>query len=103
MEKRKSALEIKAQIMLEELKLKYKTINDIGNDEKVIEKIIELNFDENKIKDYYYFDRLYQEIEGDFGTSGFTEEEVAKIKIKELNCDKGKIIDWIEGNLLGEN
>ena len=101
MEEEKNAMKVKAKIMLEELKLKYKTINDIGNDEKVIEKIIELNFDENKIKDYYDVDRIYLEIDEDFGISGFIVEDVAKNKIKELNCDKGKIIDWVEGNLIG--
>ena len=103
MEKEKSAKKVKAKIMLEELKLKYKTINDIGYDEKVIEKIIELNFDENKILDYFgTVDRLYKELDEDFGISGFMEEDAAKCKIIELNCDKEKMIDWIEKQLMDE-
>ena len=103
MEKEKSAKKVKAKIMLEELKLKYKTINDIGYDEKVIEKIIELNFDENKILDYFgTVDRLYKELDDDFGISGFMGEDAAKCKIIELNCDEEKMIVWIEEQLMGE-
>ena len=102
MEKEKSALKIKAQIMLEELKCKYQKFNDVKNDKNIIEKIIELNFDEDKIKKFYYgVDKLFNRIEDDYGITGFIDEDVVKNKIMELNCDKEKIIDWIENLLAG--
>ena len=64
---------MKAKIMLEELKLKYPNFNDIDlNDDYMIEKIIELNFNEEEIKNYfenYSVDKIYQELEDDYGIS----------------------------------
>jgi len=49
-------------------------------------------------------DKLYQELEDEYGISGFIEEEAAKAKIRELNCNRDQIVDWIENNLLnGDN
>ena len=42
----------------------------------------------------------YQELEDDYGVSGFIEEEAFKHKIVELNCDKDRIIEWIENDLI---
>ena len=104
----KSTNEIKAKIMLEELKLKYPNINGVDSDENIIKKIIELNFDENAISNFYDIERLYKELDKDTCCclGSFDEEfdeEMAKEKIKELNNDKEKIIDWIEKQLLGED
>ena len=46
--------------------------------------------------------QLFQELDEDFGIAGFMDEDGAKAKIRELNCDKEKCIEWIEGNLMGE-
>lgn len=98
--------------------------------EDVLNKIKELNFNVDGIKEVYKkgklvdpivnpaneggneggngddeeVDKLYQELEDEYGISGFIEEEAAKAKIRELNCNRDQIVDWIENNLLnGEN
>ena len=98
----KSSNEIKAEIMLEELKLKYQNINGVDSDENIIKKIIELNFDENAINNYYDIEKLYNELEDDYGISGFVDEEHAKNKIKELHCDREEIVHWFENVLNGD-
>ena len=99
----KSSNEIKAEIMLEELKLKYQNINGVDSDENIIKKIIELNLDENAIIQFYDINKIYEEFEDDYGISGFIPEDVAKEKIKELHCDRVAITNWIEDDLLGGN
>ena len=99
----KSSNEIKAEIMLEELKLKYQNINGVDSDENIIKKIIELNLDENAIIQLYDINKIYEEFEDDYGISGFIPEDVAKEKIKELHCDRVAITNWIEDDLLGGN
>ena len=99
----KSSNEIKAEIMLEELKLKYQNINGVDSDENIIKKIIELNLDENAIIQFYDINKIYEEFEDDYGIVGFIPEDVAKEKIKELHCDRVAITNWIEDNLLGGN
>ena len=91
----------RAKIMLEELKLKYPIFNDNNlKEDDIIKKIIELNFDEDKIKNYFDIEKIYEELEEDYGISGYIEEEMAKNKIMELNFDKDRIIDWVENTLL---
>ena len=91
----------RAKIMLEELKLKYPIFNDNNlKEDDIIKKIIELNFDVDKIKNYFDIEKIYEELEEDYGISGYIEEEMAKIKIVELNFDKDRIIDWVENTLL---
>ena len=47
---------------------------------------------------------IYKEIEDEYGITGIIEEEAAKEKILELNCNRDEIVDWIENKLLnGEN
>ena len=87
----KSTNEIKAKIMLEELKLKYPNINGVDSDENIIKKIIELNFDENAVNNFYDIQRVYNELEDEYGISPFIDEEMAKEKIKELHYDKEAI------------
>ena len=57
----------KAKIMYEELLVKYSYIKDMDNEENIIKKIIELNFDENKIKNYYDVQKIYNELEDEYG------------------------------------
>ena len=91
----------RAKIMLEELKLKYPIFNDNNlKEDDIIKKIIELNFDVDKIKNYYDVQKIYEELEEDYGISGYIEEEMAKNKIVELNFDRDRIIEWIEKTLL---
>ena len=92
----------RAKIMLEELKLKYPIFNDNNlKEDDIIKKIIELNFDEDKIKNYFDIKKIYEELEEDYGISGIIEEEeMAKNKIVELNFDRDRIIEWIENTLL---
>ena len=96
-----STNEIKAKIMLEELKLKYPNINGVDSDENIIKKIIELNFDENAVNNFYDIQRVYNELEDEYGNSSFIDEEMAKEKIKELHYDKEAITHWVENVLLG--
>ena len=98
-----STNEIKAKIMLEELKLKYQNINGVDSDENIIKKIIELNLDENAIIQFYDINKIYEEFEDEYGICGFIPEDVAKEKIKELHCDRVAITNWIEDDLLGGN
>ena len=91
---------MKAEIMLDEIIIKYNFIKDIDTEENIIKKIIELNFDENQIKEYYNIQRLYDELKYEYFLSSFVEEEVIKDKIKSLNCNKELIMQWLENELL---
>ena len=79
--------------------------------EEVLNKIKELNFNVDEIKEFYKkkkeinpiinpakedgngndddeeVNNLYQELEDEYGISGFIDEEAAKAKIRELNCN----------------
>ena len=92
---------VKAKIMYDELIVKYDYIKNDANEEKIIEKIIELNFDEEAIKNYYDVQRIYDELEDEYGISGFIEVDDMKNKIKELNCNRQSINEWIESYLSG--
>ena len=113
----------------------YDNINNLdevdfsnNSKEEVLNKIKELNFNVDEIKEFYKkkkvdnpvvnpaneggngndddedVNNLYQELEDEYGISGFIDEEAAKAKIRELNCNRDQIVDWIENNLLnGEN
>ena len=45
-------------------------------------------------------DKIYQELEDEYGISGFIEEEAAKEEIRKLNLDRTKINEWIENTLI---
>ncbi len=94
---------MKAEIMLDEIIIKYNFIKYIDTEENIIKKIIELNLDENAIIQFYDINKIYEEFEDDYGISGFIPEDVAKEKIKELHCDRVAITNWIEDDLLGGN
>ena len=89
--------EIRAKIMLEELKLKYPIFNNINlNFDFIIKQIIELNFNEDKIKDCI---EIYKELEDDYDVSMFIGKETGIDKIIELNFDKGKFIERFENGI----
>ena len=83
--------------MLQELKLKYPIFNNINlNFDFIIKQIIELNFNEDKIKDCI---EIYQELEDDYDVSMFIGKETVIDKIIELNFDKGKFIEMFENGI----
>ena len=87
---------MKAKIMYDEIIIKYNYIKDIDTEENIINKIIELNFDENQVKEYYNVQRIYFELEDEYGVSGFIDIEGMKDKIKELHCNRELILRWLE-------
>ena len=98
---------IKAEIMYDEIIIKYEYIKNIDNEENIINKIIELNFDENKIKEYYeqkICDDLFG-VRDNYGGifDDFYEDNKSSIinKIKELHFDRELINQWIENVLIG--
>ena len=94
---------MKAKIMYDEIIIKNNEIKDIDTEENIIKKIIELNFDENKVKDYYNVKRIYDEVDDEYGISAFVEEQAMKDKIKELQCNKKLIEEWVKATLLNLN
>ena len=93
----------KAKIMYDEIIVKYNEIKDIDTEENIINKIIELNFDENQVKEYYNIQRIYDEFEDYYGVSGFIDIDDMKDKIKELHCNRELIDEWIEDYLINGN
>ena len=73
----------------------------MNKEDEINKKNIELDFKENKvIKDHDPMNEIFEEIEGEYGISGFMLEDEVKNKIRELNYDKNKIEEWIERMLL---
>ena len=91
---------MKAKIIYDEIIIKYNEIKDIDTEENIIKKIIELNFDENQIKEYYN-EKIYDGLNDDYHLSALMEEEVIKDKIKSLNYNKELIMQWLENELVG--
>ena len=99
---------IKAEIMYDEIIIKYEYIKNIDNEENIINKIIELNFDENKIKEYYE-QKICDDLLGERDNYGGifddfdNEDNKSSIinKIKELHFDRELINQWIENVLIG--
>ena len=74
-----------------------------SNKDNILKEIIESNCNEWYLRNLYStdeVDRIYAELEDDYGISGFTEEEIAKEKIRELKLDRALINDWIENTLI---
>ena len=78
-------------------------------EEEIINKIIELKFDTNNIKQFFIIDEsekklgeIYAEFEKDYQVSNYIDEEILKNKIRELNFDKNKINEWIETFLIND-
>ena len=91
---------IKAKIMYDEIIIKYKYIKDIDSEENIIKKIIELKFNEESVKEYYDINKLFLELDEEYGMSAFINENEMKDKIKELHCDRELINEWIEEQLI---
>ena len=98
----------KAEIIYEKLS----QLEDIDiskyNKNEVIGKIIEVNFNIEKLRDIYRkeikkvderADKIYKEVDEEYGVSSFMDEQVVKAKIKELNYNKELICQWIEEQL----
>ena len=86
-------------------------INKMKKGNKEVKKDI-IEFKENKRNKKYknskdinsvneeLVDQLYQELEDEYGISGFISEKDAKDKIRELKYDREKINEWIENTLI---
>ena len=76
--------------------------------DEILNKIqSELSLDEVVVRNFFKKDEvkvkeIYDELEEDYGISGFIEEENAKDKIRELKCDREKIIEWFENTFLND-
>ena len=100
-------------------------LNQIKIKDDIIKKIIELNFNEDEIKKLYEkkaepvpdpaipnpapvpvrdddekVDKIYDDLEEEYGISGFIDEDAAKEKIRELEYDRERINQWIEEELI---
>ena len=58
---------------------------------------------EEKDIDEEEVDEIYQELEDDYGISGYMKEAAAKLKIRELNLNREAIIEWIENCVVSGN
>ena len=102
----------KAEIIYEKLsQLEDIDISKYDKNE-VIGKIIEVNFNIEKLRDIYKkeiknvderADKIYKEVDEEYGVSSFMDEQVVKDKIKELNYNKELICQWIEEQLLNNS
>ena len=102
----------KAEIIYEKLsQLEDVDISKYDKNE-VIGKIIEVNFNIEKLRDIYRkeiknvderADKIYKEVDEEYGVSSFMDEQVVKDKIKELNYNKELICQWIEEQLLNNS
>ena len=109
-------------------KLKDECDFDGKDNDEIINKIIELNFNEDEIKEQYKkerqggddnrdnnvgggdaaaggedneeIDKMYEELDEEYGISGFKDEDEVKEKIRELNLNREAIVKWIEESLL---
>ena len=109
-------------------KLKDECDFDGKDNDEIINKIIELNFNEDEIKEQYKkerqggddnrdnnvgggdaaaggednekIDKMYEELDEEYGISGFKDEDEVKEKIRELNLNRDAIVKWIEESLL---
>ena len=65
---------------------------------KELENIIKKfgNINQNELNDDEKVNQIYNQLEAEYGISGFVEEEIAKNKIRELKYDYEQLYDWIE-------
>ena len=74
------------------------------NEEEIIKKIIELNLNENEIREFFKKDDVKEELvneifkvlEDKYEITGIVTEEKAKAKIRKLKFDMEKIIEWAD-------
>ena len=86
--------------MYDELIIKYEYIKGIDTEENIIKKIIQLNFNELEIKNFYdKVKQIYDDLEDEYGVSGFIPEKQMLKKIIQLNFDKESILNFIEKSL----
>ena len=93
----------KAELIYEEIS---KEINlDDKDKNEVLNKIIELKFDKEQIKEFYnnnddeLAEKMFEELDEEFVISNFIDKEEAIEKIKEYNYIRDKIVKWIEFKL----
>jgi hypothetical protein len=79
-----------------------------ADEEAIIKKIIELNLNENEIREFFKKDdemeqlveEIFNKIQEDYDIIGLTTEEKAKAKIRKLKCDIEKIKEWADNLIL---
>ena len=69
---------------------------------KELENIIKKfgNINQNELNDDEKVNQIYNQLEAEYGISGFITEEIAKNKIRELKCDYEQLYDWIESKVM---
>ncbi len=75
--------------------IKYDIIKRVINTDENKEDIIKEIEEEKET-----IELLFNELDEDYGITGFLDETVFKTKIKELNFDRERIVQWIEESLL---
>ena len=75
--------------------IKYDIIKRVINTDKNKEDIIKEIEEEKET-----IELLFNEMDEEYGITGFVDETVFKTKIKELNFDRTRIVQWFEENLL---
>ena len=83
-----------------------------ANEEAILNKIIELKFNENEIRNFFKVARneeedpkvmeIFNELEDGYNLTSLKEKEEIIEKIKELKCDRDKINEWVEAIISGE-
>ena len=95
---------IKANILYEELILKYDYLKNNFNEEEIINKIIEFDFNENKVIEYYdQANKIFEEMDYEYGLDSCMIGDEVKNKIRELHYDRDLISAWIEEVLLNNS
>ena len=90
----------KAKAMYDELIIKYEYIKGMDTEENIIKKIIQLNFNELEIKNFYdKVKQMYDDLEDEYAVSGYIDEKQMIKKIIQLNLDKKSILSFIEKSL----
>ena len=87
------------------------------NEEAILNKIIELKFNENDLRNFFKAAgkekeeggnddqkvmEIFNELEDGYELTSLKEKEAIIEKIKELKCDRNKINEWIEAIISGE-
>ena len=82
------------------------------NEEAILNKIIELKFNENEIRNFFKKEEggnddpkvieIFEELETEYGITSIKEKEEVLDKIKEFKCDREKINKWVEDVVSGE-
>mgnify|MGYP002626277473 CR=1 FL=1 len=74
-----------------------------NNEEAILNKIIELKFNENEIRNFFKAGEedpevieIFNELEDGYNITSLKKKEEVIAKIKELKCDRDKIDKWVE-------